>query len=54
VQQLFTESWDVEGFSMVALLLFPFPVWGPLLAAATLAYWQSRREEARQSVATAS
>jgi hypothetical protein len=44
VQQSFTEGWDIEGASMVGLLLFPFPVWGPLLGAATLAYWQHRRD----------
>ena len=48
VQQAFTEGWDVEGFTMVGLLLFPFPVWGPLLGAATLAYWQRRRDAVAQ------
>ncbi|HEY6738414.1 MAG TPA: hypothetical protein VI076_06145 [Actinopolymorphaceae bacterium] len=30
------------GHAALALLLFPFPIWGPLLGAAVLAYWLRR------------
>lgn len=32
------------GGVLLGLLLFPFPVWGPLLGAAVVAYWLRRRD----------
>ncbi|MEV4494125.1 hypothetical protein AB0J84_00220 [Micromonospora arborensis] len=45
VQQSFGAGTDLSDHLLV--LLMPFPLWGPLLAAATLAYWYRRRPECR-------
>lgn len=41
VQQSFGAGTDLSDHLLV--LLMPFPLWGPLLAGATLAYWYRRR-----------
>ncbi|MEV4621105.1 hypothetical protein AB0J74_20645 [Asanoa sp. NPDC049573] len=48
VQQAFGAGTDLSDHLLV--LLMPFPLWGPLLAAATLAYWYRRRPECRACV----
>ncbi|GIG93100.1 hypothetical protein [Plantactinospora endophytica] len=45
VQQSFGAGSDLSDHLLV--LLMPFPLWGPLLAAAVLAYWYRRRPECR-------
>ncbi|MEU8327708.1 hypothetical protein [Micromonospora sp. NPDC048839] len=45
VQQSFGAGTDLSDHFLV--LLMPFPLWGLLLAAATLAYWYRRRPECR-------
>jgi hypothetical protein len=45
VQQAFGPGTGLRDHLLV--LLIPFPVWGPLLAAATLAYWYRRRPACR-------
>jgi hypothetical protein len=47
VQQAFRPGTGLRDHLLV--LLIPFPVWGPLLAAATLAYWYRRRPACRYS-----
>jgi hypothetical protein len=46
VQQSFGPGTD--RYDHLLALLMPFPIWGPLLAAATLAYWYRRRPECRR------
>lgn len=46
MQQSFGPGTD--RYDHLLVLLMPFPIWGPLLAAATLAYWYRRRPECRR------
>lgn len=39
---------DLDGFGVNVLLILPFPIWGPLLGAAAIAYYLRRRGQCRQ------
>jgi hypothetical protein len=51
LQSVVTGEANIGEIGAVALLIFPFPIWGPLLGAAAIAYHLRRRGACQQCVA---